>query len=231
MRLFTGLAALFLAMAVVAPTRADVVSADAQGVVIHLAAEVAAGPMESWKALTVPSRWWSNAHTFSGDAANLYIDSQATGCFCEKLPLPGDAPEGQRPGSVEHMHIVFANPGKALRMVGALGPLQSEAVHGTLTIVLKPVEGGTRIVWEYVFGGFVRKKPEDIAAAVDAVLQEQLSSLSERIGPLKSVAKAQSKDSVKTEATAETEQASPSGMPDPEPEAPDPSGTGEGKGD
>lgn len=171
-----------------ASARAEVVSADPEGVVIRHVAETSSSPMDSWRVLTVPARWWSKAHTFSGDSANLYIDSQATGCFCEKLPLPADAPEGQRPGSVEHMHIVFASPGKALRMVGALGPLQSEAVHGTLTIAFKPIAGGTRIVWEYLFSGFMRHKPAEIAAAVDNVLGEQLSGLIRVVGPLKPVA-------------------------------------------
>lgn len=187
---------------VASPAQADVVSADAQGVVIRHVAETASSPMDSWKVLTVPARWWGKAHTFSGDAGNLYIDSQATGCFCEKLPLPADAPEGQRPGSVEHMHIVFANPGKALRMVGALGPLQSEAVHGTLTVAFKPIEGGTRIVWEYVFGGFMRHKSAEIAVAVDKVLGEQLSGLIKELGPLKAAAVAEPVIEAETKAEA-----------------------------
>ena len=81
-------------------------------------------------------------------------------------------------GSVEHMHVVYADPQRGvLRMVGALGPLQGEGLHGTLTITLKPVEGGTRIEWDYVVGGYMRMKSEQIAPMVDKVLGEQLQRL------------------------------------------------------
>ena len=39
------------------------------------------------------------------------------------------------------MTVVYAAPDKALRMRGALGPLQSEAVTGVLTIALEAVDG------------------------------------------------------------------------------------------
>ncbi|MFM5906598.1 MAG: SRPBCC family protein [Novosphingobium sp.] len=152
------------------------------GFVIRLTEEVTASPEESWKALLSPADWWSGEHTYSGDAKNLYIDAQATGCFCEKLPRPKDAPEDQRNGSVEHLHVVFAQPHRVLRLTGGLGPLQSEAAHGALTMTLKPVPGGTRILWEYVVGGFVRYKKEQIAPLVDKVLAEQLKRLGARLG-------------------------------------------------
>jgi hypothetical protein len=68
-------------------------------------------------------------------------------------------------------------------MTGALGPLQSEAVQATLTITLKPIDGGTRLTWEYVVGGFMRYKQEQIAPAVDKVIGEQLNRLAEKLGP------------------------------------------------
>lgn len=178
--LFAGFA---LALAVSSPAAAEVVAQSDAGFVIRLAAEVTATPQDAWKELVNPADWWLKEHTFSGDAANLYIDSQATGCFCEKLPLPKGAPEG-RPGSVEHMRIIHVSPGRVLRMSGALGPLQSEALTGTLTILLKPVNGKTRILWEYVVGGYMRQKPEQIVPAVDAVLAQQLGSLAAKLGPV-----------------------------------------------
>lgn len=158
--------------------RAEVVAQSDAGFVVRHSAEVAGDRQTVWKALIAPAKWWSSDHTWSKDAANLYIDAQATGCFCEKLPRPADAPADQRMGSVEHMHVVFADPQRGvLRMVGALGPLQGEALHGTLTVELKKSEGGTRIELEYVVGGYMRFKGEEIAPAVDGMLGGQLASL------------------------------------------------------
>jgi hypothetical protein len=177
----TMLAALPLVLAA-APASAEVVASSDAGFVIRLTEEVTASPQESWKMLLMPGEWWSGAHTYSGDAKNLYLDAQATGCFCEKLPRPKDAPEDQRNGSVEHLHVVYAEPGRVLRLTGGLGPLQSEALHGSLTMTFKAVPGGTRILWEYVVGGYMRYKPEQIAPAVDKVLAEQIRRLGAKLG-------------------------------------------------
>ncbi len=146
--------------------------------VINHSVQIKADRATTWAALIAPNKWWSPSHTYSGDAANLYLDAQATGCFCEKLPRPADALAGQRIGSVEHMHVVYADPQRGvLRMIGGLGPLQSEPVHGVLTITLRPREGGTRIEWQYVVGGAFSVKPEALAPLVDKVLGEQLDRL------------------------------------------------------
>ena len=164
------------------PASAEVIASSEAGFVTRATAEVPADPAATWAALIAPQNWWTKAHTFSGDPANLYLDAQGGGCFCEKLPRKDGAP-GTRGGSVAHMRVVYADPGKALRMVGSLGPLQSEALTGTLTITLKPGGAGTRIVMEYVVGGYMRYKAEEIAPAVDKVLAEQLGALAASLGP------------------------------------------------
>lgn len=169
-----------LSLVVASPVQAEVVSSADNGFVIRQAAEVSASPEDAWKTLVAPAGWWSGAHSFSGDAKNLSIDPRAGGCFCEILPGEDGAKEPR--GGVEHLRVVFADRGKALRMVGALGPLQSEALQGTLTITLKPVEGGTQIVWSYVVAGFMRYKAEQIVPAVDKVLGEQAGRLAEKLG-------------------------------------------------
>ena len=167
-----------------APTSAEVVEANDAGFVIKLSAEAQAGKSDAWKVLTAPSRWWSGSHTYSGDAANLWIDAQATGCFCEKLPKPKSAPDTQRIGSVEHMHVVYADPQVGvLRMTGGLGPLQQDAGSGTLTITLKQAGEGTRIDWVYAVSGLVILKPQEIAPLVDKVLAEQLERLAAQAVP------------------------------------------------
>lgn len=176
-----------------APARAELVAESEAGFVSRGVVEVKATPAEVWPVMTTPSGWWMDRHTYSGTAANLTLMPTAGGCFCEKLPpadskaepdaLPTDA-KPLRPGSVEHMRVVYAQPGEALRMVGALGPLQSEAVTATLTMTLKPVAGGTRITWVYVVGGYTRYKHDEISKAVDGVMMAQLARLGEKLGPL-----------------------------------------------
>lgn len=161
-----------------APLQAEVVAQSDAGFVVKLSADTTAAPADAWRMLVAPAKWWSSDHTWSHDAANLYLDAQASGCFCEKLPKLADAPAGQRIGSVEHMHVIFADPQRGiLRMRGSLGPLQGEALTGTMTITLVKTEDGTRIELEYVAGGYMRMKGEEIAPAVDAMLGQQLASL------------------------------------------------------
>ena len=78
------------------------------------------------------------------------------------------------------MHVDFADPQHGiLRMSGGLGPLQGEALNGTLTLTFTPVktETGTRIDLEYVVGSYIRLKGEQIAPAFDAMLGQPLASL------------------------------------------------------
>ncbi len=164
--------------------RADVVTSTETGFVVRIAREVTAPPAEAWKTILTPAQWWQSQHTFSGDAANLTLDSQVGGCFCEVLPRPDGAPATQKPGGVQHMRVVYIEPPRAMRLVGSLGPLQSEALAATMTITVKPTEKGSRILFEYVVGGFMRYKVDEIAPAVDRMLTAQLGSLAGKLGPV-----------------------------------------------
>lgn len=159
------------------PAQAEVVRSSPSGFVVHHTAIVKAGPDAAWAALVQPARWWSKAHTWSGNAGNLVLDPRAGGCFCETLP------DG---GSAQHMQVIQFVPASMLRLKGALGPLQSEALKGVLTIQLKPGSGVTTVEWTYVVGGSARFPLPDIASAVDTVLGEQstrLATLIERGDP------------------------------------------------
>ena len=159
-------------------SQADVIAQSDAGFVVKLSADTNASPADTWRMLIAPAKWWSSDHTWSRDAANLYLDAQASVCFCEKLLKSLNAPAGQRIGSVEHMHVLFADPRRGLlRMHGSLGPLQGEALSGTMTITLVKTEYGTRIQLEYVVGGYLRMKGEEIAPAVDDMLGQQLAKL------------------------------------------------------
>lgn len=163
--------------------RADVVAKTEIGFVSRNTVEVAAKPEVVWAALITPSGWWNPQHTYSADAANLSLVPVAGGCFCEKLPLAKDAAKGAPAGSVEHMRVIYVVPGTAVRLTGGLGPLQSEAVSAVLTITLKPTEKGTRILFEYVVGGYMRYSTDQIGPAVDKVMLEQLGRLALKIDP------------------------------------------------
>jgi len=152
-----------------APATADVVKAEASGFVVEKTVTINATADAVWETLRAPQRWWSKEHTWSGDAANLYIDSQATGCFCEKLP-------GR--GSVEHARLIYVDKGKAMRMTGAFGPLQGEAIVATLTFELSPAgDNATKVKMSYVAGGYSPTGFEKLAPAVDSVLGAQLDGL------------------------------------------------------
>lgn len=188
------------ALGLSAPASAEIVATGDGAFISRNSVEVTASQWDAWKAMIAPNTWWDGAHTYSGDAANMYLDAQATGCFCEKLPLAKDAPAGTRAGSIEHMHVVYVAPGSALRMIGGLGPLQSEAVKGVLTVTFKPLEGGkTRILWEYSVGGYMRYETPKIAALVDSVVALQLRRLGEKLGLAAPPAAPAAKDKVEPE--------------------------------
>ena len=168
-----------LMVALASPAFAEVkASSDAGFNVVHLSV-VEAKPEEIWKRLIAPKDWWSKAHSWSGSSDGFYIDAQANGCFCELFQEKGVDGRLKTVGSVEHMRVIFAQPHKVLRMQGALGPLQSEAVTGTLTIAMEPSKDGatTKISFSYVVGGYMRYKVAEIAPAVDKVMAEQFRNL------------------------------------------------------
>ncbi|MEP7350717.1 MAG: hypothetical protein ABI668_12325 [Sphingorhabdus sp.] len=152
--------------------------------VVHIA-EVPAEPGVIWKRLIAPRDWWNKAHSWSGATTGFYIDAQAGGCFCELFQETGADGKIKTTGSVEHMRVIFAQPGKVLRMQGALGPLQSEAMLGTLTVAMEPLKDGkgTKISLAYNVGGYMRYKVADIAPAVDKVLADQFKRLTEPYAP------------------------------------------------
>ncbi|GAB4478681.1 MAG: hypothetical protein OHK0018_09770 [Erythrobacter tepidarius] len=181
-RRFCALAALWLLYP--APGAAEVISRGTDSFVSRHEVVVKASPKEVWLALISPAGWWTREHTWSGDAANLTLTPQAGGCFCEKIPEVDEPGRFTLEGSVEHMRVIQAYPERALRMQGALGPLQSEPVNAILTIAISQVEQGTRIVWEYNVGGPMRYDVPVIARAVDGVIGVQIASLAKGLGPV-----------------------------------------------
>jgi len=147
---------------------ADVLNVAANGFEVRETAHATAPPDQVYAALLLPARWWNSDHTFSRSAANLVLDARAGGCWCETLP---------NGGSVEHMRVVYVSPGKALRLRGALGPLQGLAVDGAMTWSVQSAAGGTDISLTYAVGGYVKDGFDDLSKGVDRVLAEQLLRL------------------------------------------------------
>ena len=164
------------------PALADVVEQGTDSFVTRETRIVEAGPREVWMAMISPGKWWNDDHTWSGDAANMTLTPQADGCFCERIPEVETRDTVGLAGSVQHMTVVYAAPDKALRMRGALGPLQSEAVTGVLTIALEAVDQGTSITFEYVVAGYMRYEVPTISKAVDGVMTQQLDGLANLLG-------------------------------------------------
>ena len=167
-----------IGVAAAAPAAAEVKSSTPAGFEVEAKATVPVSPAEAYLALARVGDWWNSEHTYSGKAANMRLEPRAGGCFCESVP------DGN--GTIEHMRVVYAQPGQTLRLQGGLGPLQAEAALGTLTWALKAVPGGTEVTQSYVVGGYVRAGAEKMAPLVDMVLAQQMaryqSHLSDRGG-------------------------------------------------
>lgn len=146
----------------------EVVDKSAAGFLVRTTVTVAPKPAAVYAALIEPSKWWQSAHTWSGEAKNLSINARAGGCFCERLPSGGE---------VQHMTVIYADPGKVLRMSGALGPMQEAGVVGTLTFELKPAGEGTQIILSYSAGGYFQGGLQALATPVDQMLGAQLEGL------------------------------------------------------
>jgi uncharacterized protein YndB with AHSA1/START domain len=130
--------------------------------------ELKASPDDVWKALVQLPRWWNASHTYSGQASNLSFDAQAGGCWCERW---GD---GQ---SVQHGTVVLAMPGKLLRVLGNLGPLQDLPVTGVLTFAITTQDGKSALRMTYRVAGPADAGLEKLAPVVDRVIGEQYERL------------------------------------------------------
>jgi uncharacterized protein YndB with AHSA1/START domain len=167
-RIAHAAAGLVVALLVTHPACAVVNDSAASGFSVTEKLHIAAPPDKVYGELVLPARWWSSAHTFSHSADNLTLDARAGGCWCEKL---------SNGGSVLHLTVVFAAPGKAIVMRGALGPLQGLGVEGAMTISLKPAADGTDVSLTYNVGGYLKDGLQSLAGPVDMVLGEQMTRL------------------------------------------------------
>ena len=156
---------------------AKVDKADDAGFVVSFELDIAASSDVVWATLVTPKNWWNGEHSWSGDAVNFWMKPVAGGCFCETLPI---SKTRKKQGFVEHARVIYADPGSTLRLSGVLGPLQTEALVGTMSYsIMAGADDPTmsKLKVEYIVGGYSRIPLKPLAPVVDKVLAEQVARL------------------------------------------------------
>ncbi len=148
--------------------QADVKSSAAGHFLLSIEKEVKAPSDVVWRHLLDLGSWWNSSHTWSGDSKNLTLTTKPGGGFDETLP---------NGGFVRHMAVIYCDPEKKLRLSGVLGPLQEEALTGTMTITLTKKDSSTVITTTYKVAGHMDAGLDKIAPLVDKVLTEQITRL------------------------------------------------------
>lgn len=155
------------------PLRAELAYQGEHSFTVNHSIETTAVPFVVYRTMTGHiDEWWNADHSWSGNAANLYMKTERGGCFCERLPDEG---------RVEHLRIIYLAPGKELRFDGALGPLQTMAVQGRMVWKIEAMENGSKVTFTYKVFGHPEGGLVDIAPAVDGVIGQQLNRLGERL--------------------------------------------------
>jgi hypothetical protein len=144
---------------------AEVIAASAGGFSLRIENLSKAAPRQAYEAFVAIGEWWDPSHSYSGDTANLSLELKPGGVFLETLN------DG---GFVKHLEVTYLNPGKEIRLLGGLGPLQPMAIHGAMTIQFLPAGDGSRIVMIYNVSGFSDTGLETLAPIVDQVQGGQM---------------------------------------------------------
>jgi uncharacterized protein YndB with AHSA1/START domain len=177
-------AAMTLALLCAGNAAAAVKDAAPNGFTIENEQVVPVDQATAWKALVGDiDRWWPKDHTWWGAESTLSIDARAGGCFCE---IGRDGKQ-----QAQHMTVSFVDPGKTLRLLGGLGPLQGMGLNGAMEFRLSAAkDGGTRIVLHYRAGGYTPDDLSKFAALVDKVQGLQLGGLADYLRRARDPAKA-----------------------------------------
>ena len=168
-----GLTLAVVAVAAVAasPAAAEVTARTETSFTLTYSRSVSATPEAVWAAVTRPAGWWSDAHTYSGSAANIRLEPTPGGCWCEDLPG----------GGVKHGEIVLAWPEqRMLRVDAPFGPLQTMGADAVLTMTWADPESGAEreLRWTFVVQGAGAGAMADV---IDGVIAEQFQRLGDRL--------------------------------------------------
>ena len=151
---------------VASPVAAKVVHSGPNSLEIEHKVDLTVPPDQAWNAFEQIGSWWSDEHTYSGKAANMRLALSLGACFCEIFEETG--------GGIEHLRVVYAEPGKRAVLTGSLGPLLYEATSAVMDLKVAPAPGGSRVTMNYRASGFYKGNAAAMAPLVDKVLGEQL---------------------------------------------------------
>jgi hypothetical protein len=153
-------------LAVPTSTQAEVVSSSPNGLHVRETIQIVVPTGKAFEAFGRIGGWWNKEHTYSGDSKNLSLSLTPGGCFCERFP------EG---GGIEHMRVVWVDPGKRFLMTGSLGPLLFEATSGVMFVTFERIAGGSKVTIDYRVSGFAEGGADKLAPIVDSVLADQMN--------------------------------------------------------
>lgn len=156
----------FALLAASGPAAAEVVTSSPNGFEVRESVQLVVPPDQAWDAFEQVGSWWNPAHTYSGKAANMRMALSLGACLCETFEETG--------GGIEHLHVVYADPGKRAILTGSLGPLLYEATSGVMDLTVERIAAGSRVTINYRVSGFYKGGADKLAPAVDAVLADQL---------------------------------------------------------
>ena len=152
-----------LAFGITTNAAGEVTESSSNGFTISLSQESRRSDAELWERLQHPENWWSSAHSWSGDAANMSVEMRAGGCWCERV---GD-------GVAVHGRIIRIDSGHAILFDAPLGPLNDAAVATRLSWRVE----NQRVIWRYQVYGALPMPTEQLTPLVEGVLAEQLRRL------------------------------------------------------
>lgn len=144
---------------------AEVMAAGRHGFSLRIETVSQASVEVSYQAFMAVERWWDVAHSYSGDAGNLSLSAAPGGAFLEKL---------DNGGFVRHLEVVYVNPGKEIRLLGGLGPLQPMGLDGAMSVQFQPFGKGSKTIMTYNVSGFSPQGLQELAPVVDRVQAGQM---------------------------------------------------------
>ncbi len=128
------------------PAFAEVTTRSDNAFTLTYESSVAASADDILNTIGRPAAWWSSAHTYSGDAANISLDLRPGGCWCEALPG----------GGVKHGEVVLVWPEqRMIRFEAPFGPLQGMGADAVLTMSWSdtPNAATRQLKWTFVVNG------------------------------------------------------------------------------
>ena len=148
------------------PATAEVTSSSPNGFEVRESVQLVVPPDQAWDSFEQVGSWWNAEHTYSGKAANMRLALRLGACLCESFDAAG--------GGVEHLRVVYADPGKRAVLTGSLGPLLYEATSGVMLLDVERIAAGSRVTMTYRVSGFYKGNGDKLAPLVDQVLADQM---------------------------------------------------------